>query len=321
MTIWRTAVSALLLACLGTSAHAQETWPAKSVKLIVPSSPGGGTDAYARIIAQALTEATQQQFVIDNRPGASGGIGAQAVAKSAPDGYTFLLSANAAIAINPALYKNLPFDAEKDFAPVTRGVMAPMVVVAHPDTGYKTLADLADAGKRTPGTIPYASAGGGSPPYLGVRMIEEATGAKFVHVPYKGVGPAYVDLIAGRIKFMFTDLATVQQHIKAGKVAALAVNQRTGLLPGTPTIAEAGWPQVEIWTSFSALAPAGTPAAVVNRLNTLIAAAMKNPSVAAKLDAQALVPVFDTPAEFGASLNKEREHWNAFIKRNHITPE
>ena len=302
-------------------AQGQELWPAKPVRLIVPSSPGGGTDAYARIIAQALSEATQQQFVIDNRPGASGGIGAQAVAKAAPDGTTFLLSANASIAINPALYKNLPFDADQDFAPVTRGVMAPMVVVAHPDTGYKTLADLADAGKRAPGTLAYASAGGGSPPYLGVRMIEEATGAKFVHVPYKGVGPAYVDLLAGRIRFMFTDLATVQQHIRAGKVVALAVNQRTPLLAGVPSIADAGWPQVEIWTSFSLLAPAGTAAATLSRLNTLVAAAMKTPAVAAKLDAQALVPVFDTPAEFNAALKKEREHWNAFIRRNHITAE
>lgn len=321
MTAFRLFLSALAALCVSAPTHAQETWPSKPVKFIVPSSPGGGTDAYARIIAQALSEATGQQFVIDNRPGASGGIGAQAVAKAAPDGYTFLLSANASIAINPALFKNLPFDADKDFAPVTRGVMAPMVVVAHPDTGYKTLADLAAAGKLAPASIAFASAGGGSPPYLGVRMIEEATGAKFVHVPYKGVGPAYVDLLAGRIKFMFTDLATVQQHLKAGKVVALALNQRTPLLPGVPSIAEAGWPQVEIWTSFSALAPAGTAAATVARLNALVATAMKTPAVAAKLEAQALVPVFDTPAEFSAALKKEREHWNAFIKRNNITPE
>ena len=313
--------AALAVFCLPANTIAQEVWPSRPVKLIVPSSPGGGTDAYARIIAQALSEATQQQFVIDNRPGASGGIGAQAVAKSAPDGTTFLLSANASIAINPALYKNLPFDADKDFAPVTRGVMAPMVVVAHPDTGFKTLADLMEAGKRAPGTLSYASAGGGSPPYLGVRMLEEAGGARFLHVPYKGVGPAYVDLLAGRVKFMFTDLATVQPHLKAGKVVALALNQRTPLLAGVPSIAEAGWPQVEIWTSFSVLAPAGTNGAVVSRLNTLIATAMKSPVVAGKLEAQALVPIFDTPAEFAAALKKEREHWSVFIKRNNITPD
>lgn len=319
--LFRALLAATIAGSVHSAAHAQDTWPSKPVKVIVPSSPGGGTDAYARIIAQALSEATKQQFIIDNRPGASGGIGAQAVAKAAPDGYTILLSANAAIAINPALYKNLPFDADKDFAPVTRGVMAPMVIAAFPGAGYKTLADLVNAGKREPNTIAYGSAGSGSPPYLGVRMLEEATGAKFVHVPYKGVGPAYVDLIAGRIKFIFTDLATVQQHIAAGKVSALAVNQRTALLPGVPSIAEAGWPKVEMFTSFSVLAPAGTPADIVNKLNAQLGAAMRSPAVAEKLTTQALVPVFDTPEQFTASLKQERAQWNAFVQRNNITPE
>jgi tripartite-type tricarboxylate transporter receptor subunit TctC len=314
-------IIALILTLAIAQTHAQDAWPAKPVKLIVPSSPGGGTDAYARIIAQALTEATKQQFVVDNRPGASGGIGAQAVAKSPPDGYTLLISANAAIAINPALYKSLPFDAERDFVPVTRGVMAPMVIAAYPGAGYKTLGDLVEAGKRAPETIAYGSAGGGSPPYLGVRMLEEATGAKFVHVPYKGVGPAYVDLLAGRIKFIFTDLATVQQHIAAGKAVALAMNERTSLAPGVPSIADAGWPKVEMWTSFSAMAPAGTPAAVVARINEQIGAAMKIPAVAERLRAQALVPVFDTPAQFAAAIKAERELWVAFVRRNNITAE
>ena len=311
----------LLLTLAALQATAQEAWPNRPVKLIVPSSPGGGTDVFARIIAQALTEAGKQQFVVDNRPGASGGIGAQAVAKAPPDGYTLLISANAAIAINPALYKSLPFDAERDFAPVTRGVMAPMVIAAYPDAGYKTLADLVNAAKRAPDTIAYGSAGGGSPPYLGVRMLEEASGAKFVHVPYKGVGPAYVDLLAGRIKFIFTDLATVQQYLTAGRAVALAMNERTSLLPDVPSIAEAGWPKVEMWTSFSALAPAGTPATIVNRINAQIAAAMKIPAVAERLRAQALVPVFDTPEQFAASLRQEREGWAAFVRRNNISAE
>ena len=311
----------MLLTLAALQATAQEAWPNRPVKLIVPSSPGGGTDVFARIIAQALTEAGKQQFVVDNRPGASGGIGAQAVAKAPPDGYTLLISANAAIAINPALYKSLPFDAERDFAPVTRGVMAPMVIAAHPDAGYKTLADLINAAKRAPDTIAYGSAGGGSPPYLGVRMLEEASGAKFVHVPYKGVGPAYVDLLAGRIKFIFTDLATVQQYLSSGRALALAMNERTSLLPGVPSIAEAGWPRVEMWTSFSALAPAGTPATIVNRINAQIAAAMKIPAVAERLRAQALVPVFDTPEQFAASLRQEREGWAAFVRRNNISAE
>jgi tripartite-type tricarboxylate transporter receptor subunit TctC len=317
----RRLIITLFLTLAAAQALAQDAWPSKPVKLIVPSSPGGGTDAFARIIAQALTEATRQQFVVDNRPGASGGIGAQAVAKSPPDGYTLLISANAAIAINPALYKSLPFDAERDFVPVTRGVMAPMVIAAYPGAGYKTLGDLIEAGKRAPETIAYGSAGGGSPPYLGVRMLEEAAGAKFVHVPYKGVGPAYVDLLAGRIKFIFTDLATVQQHIAAGKAVALAMNERTSLAPGVPSIADAGWPKVEMWTSFSAMAPAGTPAAVVARINEQIGTAMKTPAVAERLRAQALVPVFDTPAQFAAAIKAERELWVAFVRRNNITAE
>ncbi len=311
----------MLLTLAALQAPAQEAWPNRPVKLIVPSSPGGGTDVFARIIAQALAEASKQLFVVDNRPGASGGIGAQAVAKAPPDGYTLLISANAAIAINPALYKSLPFDAERDFAPVTRGVMAPMVIAAHPDAGYKTLADLVNAAKRAPDTIAYGSAGGGSPPYLGVRMLEEASGAKFVHVPYKGVGPAYVDLLAGRIKFIFTDLATVQQYLAAGRALPLAMNERTSLLPGVPSIAEAGWPRVEMWTSFSALAPAATPPAIVSRINTQIGAAMKIPAVAERLRAQALVPVFDTPEQFAVSLRQEREGWAAFVRRNNISAE
>ena len=317
----RRLIAILFLALAALPATAQDVWPSKPVKLVVPSSPGGGTDVYARILAQALSETTKQQFVVDNRPGASGGIGAQVVAKAPPDGYTLLVSANAAIAINPALYKNLPFDADRDFAPVTRGVMAPMVIAAFPGAGYKSLADLVEAGKRAPESIAYGSAGGGSPPYLGVRMLEEATGAKFVHVPYKGVGPAYVDLLAGRIRFIFTDLATVQQHIAAGKAVALAMNERTSLMPGVPSIAEAGWPKVEMWTSFSAMAPAGTPAAVVARINEQIGATMKTPAVAERLRAQALVPVFDTPEQFATSIKAERERWAAFVRRNNITAE
>lgn len=314
-------VAGIAFALTVGSAAAQDPWPSKPVKIIVPSSPGGGTDVYARLLAQALTETLKQQFIVENRPGASGNIGAQAVAKAAADGYTLLVSSNASIAINPALYKSLPFDADKDFTPVTRGVMAPMVLVAHADAGAKTLAELVDAGRRKPATIAYGSAGSGTPPYLGVRMVEEAADVRFVHVPYKGVGPAYQDLVTGRLQFMFTDLATAQPHLKGGKVIAIAVNQKTQLLPNVPTIAEAGWPKIEAWTSFSVLAPSGTPSAIVRRLSAEIGAAMKSPALADRLESQALVPIFDTPEEFAASLKREREHWAAFIRRNHITPD
>src|SRR3954470_8560783 len=163
----------LLIASLPTPA--QETWPAKPVRLIVPSSPGRGTDVFARILGRALGESLKQQFIVDNRPGASGNIGAAAAAKSAPDGYTFLVSANPALSVNPALYKNLPYDAERDFAPVTRGVMAPMAIVVHPSVPAKSLAELVSLSKTE--TLPFGSAGTGSPTYLGVRMLEESTGA------------------------------------------------------------------------------------------------------------------------------------------------
>ena len=314
----RAAACALLL--VAVPAGAQEAWPARPVKLIVPSSPGGGTDLYARLLGQSLGDALKQQFIVDNRPGASGNIGAEAAARSAPDGYTFLVSANPALTVNPSLYKKLPYDAERDFSPVTRGVIAPQVICVHPSLQVKTLGDLIALGKKDPGKIAFASAGTGSPTYLGVRMLEEVSGARFVHVPYKGVGQAYKDLLGGDIKFMFPDVASVMPHIRSGKVIALAVNQRTELLPGVPTLAEAGFP-VEVFTSFSVVAPAGTPRAIVERISAEIGKAMKSPALGEKLRAQALIPVFDTPERFAADLKKERDGWAAFIRRNGIVQE
>jgi len=308
------------LALLVAPAAGQESWPSRPVKFIVPSSPGGGTDLYARLLGQALGQALKQQFVIDNRPGASGNIGAEAAAKSAPDGYTFLVSANPALTVNPSLYKNLPYNAERDFAPVARGVIAPQVICIHPSLSANTLAELIAMGRRESGRIPFGSAGTGSPTYLGVRMLEEMSGARFVHVPYKGVGQAYKDLLGGEIKFMFPDVASAIPHIRSGRVVALAVNQRTPLLPGVPTLAEAGFP-IEVFTSFSVVAPAGTPGAVIQRVSAEIANAMKSSSLAQKLEAQALLPVFDTPEQFALALKKERDGWAAFIRRNGIVQE
>jgi len=302
-------------------AMAQDAWPNHPVRVVVPSSPGGGTDTFARLITQGLSEDLKQQFVVDNRPGASGNIGTDAVAKAQPDGYTMLVSATAAVAINPGLYRNLPFNVERDLVPVARGVNSPMVFCSNPTLDVKTLAELVALGKREPGTVPFASAGTGSTTYLGVKMLEEASGAKFLHVPYKGVGPAYQDLLGGQVKFMFTDLASVLQYVRAGRVLALAINVRSPLLPNTPTVAEAGIPGVEISNSFSVLMPAGTPRPIVARLAGAMARVMKNPALAQKLEGQALVPVSDTPEQFAASLKKEREQWAAFIRRNGIVQE
>src|SRR6266702_1770152 len=268
----------IFLALTGSPAHAQSAWPERAVRFIVPSSPGGGTDLYARQLAQALSESLKQQFIVDNRPGASGNIGAEAAAKSAPDGYTFLVTANPAIAVNPSLYKNLPYDAERDFVPVARGVVAPLVICVHPSVPARTLAELVALGRREPEKLSFGSAGTGSPTFLGIRMLEEVSGAKFLHVPFKGMGPALPALLGGQVNFAFPDAAIAIPHIKAGKLIPLAIIARTGLIPEVPTLAE-------------------------------------------KLEQQALIPVFDTPELFAAHLKEERTAWAAVIRRNAIVPD
>jgi tripartite-type tricarboxylate transporter receptor subunit TctC len=318
---WQVIGAACVLAAGAGAASAQGEWPARPVTLVVPSSPGGGTDVYGRLLAQALTEQLKQSFVVDNKAGASGAIGAAHVAKAPADGYTLLVASNASLSINPALYKSLTYNVFRDFAPVTRGVIAPMVVVANPGAGVKSLRELVERGKHEPGKLAYGTAGVGSPLYLGVRMIEAATGARFNHIPYKGVGPAYQDLIGGRVDFMLTDLASVRQYIDAGKVMALAVTDKTRLLPNVPTPAEGGVPGITAFTSFSVMVPAKTQPALVNRIAGEIQRAMKDPALVHRLEQQALVPVADTPEQFAASLKEEQQNWGTFIKQHNIQPE
>lgn len=308
---------ALVATVGGGVAFGQEDWPSRPVKLVVPSSPGGGTDVFARLLAKELSDAMKQQFVVENRPGASGNVGAQAVASAPRDGYTFLVASNASIAINPALYKDLPYNAERDLATVARGVMAVNVLIVNSSTGIKNVGELIAQAKRQPETLAFGSAGTGSPPYLGVRMIEEAGHVKFIHVPYKGVAPAYQDLLGGRIQFMYTDLASAIPYVNAGKFRVLAADRRTPLLQGIPTFPEAGLAGIDSPTSFSVMAPSGVPPAVLQKMAAEVTKALR--ALAPRLEQQALVPVFDTPAEFAADLAKERTHWAGFIKRNGIT--
>lgn len=318
----RRLVAALACAPLPAAVLAQDAaWPTRPVRVIVPSSAGGGTDVFGRILAQALSDQTKQNFVVENKPGASGNIGADLAARSEPDGYTILVASNSSLGINPVLLKQMPFDIEKDLQPITRGVFAPMAIVASPATGWKTLRDMVEQGRKEPGKFAYGTAGVGSPLYMGVRMLEEVSGASFLHVPYKGVAPAYQDLLGGRVQFMLTDLASVEQHIQSGKLVPLAVTQKMKTLPNVPTVAEAGYPQWRAWTSFSVMAPAKVPPAIVRRIGDEIGKALRNPQVVQRLEQQALIPVYDTPQEFAADLRKEREHWGAFIKRNSITAE
>jgi len=299
--------------------HAQEQWPNKPVKLIVPSSPGGGTDVFARLLAQQLSEQTKHQFVVDNRPGASGNIGEQVAANAPKDGYTFLVASNSSTAINLWLHKDLSFDVRKDLVPVARGVYAIEVLIVNKDLPAKTLQEFLALAKSKPESLAYGTPVTGSAPYLGVRMIEELAGLKFIHAPYKGIGPAYQDLVAGRLQFIFADLASALSFVQSGKVRALAVDRKTPLLPNVPTLTEAGLPKFDSPIAFSVLAPAGVPQPVIQAMSAEVNKALK--AIQPRLEQQAYVPVFDTPAQFAASLDKERAMWGEFIKRNQISAE
>ena len=306
---------------LQSSPALAQTYPSRPVRVIVGFAPGGPNDIIARAYGARLAETFGQPFVVENRTGAGGNLAAEAVARAAPDGYTFLVSANPAIAVNPSLYKNLAYNAERDLVPVARGVVAPLVICVHPSVPARTLAELIALGKRDPGKLSFGSAGTGSPTFLGIRMLEEVSGAKFLHVPFKGMGPVIPALLGGQVNFAFPDAAIAIPHIKAGKLRALAIIERTHPLPEVPTLAEAGFPGLEIYSSFSVVAPAGTPPAIVQRMSVEIARAMKSPGLAGKLEHHTLIPVFDTPEQFAAHLKKEKAAWAAVIRRNAIVPD
>src|SRR3990172_5437810 len=304
---------ALLVALQAGHAVAQDTWP--SIKIIVPSSPGGGTDVYARILAFGLTDSLKQQVVVDNRPGGNAMIGAQVVARAAPDGYTIMVSASPALLLNPVIYKKLPYDADKDFAPISAGVISPLIFVVHPSVPARTLGELVAIGRKEPGKLNFGSAQITSATSLGVKILEHVSGAKFSHIPYKGLGQAFQNLLSGQIAFVLSDFPIALTHVRAGRLIALAGTHRTKALPDVPTTEEAGFPIGEVNASFMVAAPAGTPSPIVHRLNEEINRLMKTPAIAEKLDAQVLIPVFGTPEEFAARLKSQRAMWTDIIAR------
>ena len=314
-------IFATLSGVLAAQAPAQDVWPSRPVRLIVPVSPGGGSDTYARLLAQGLGEALKRQFIVDNRPGAGENIGAEIAARAAPDGYTFLVAGSPALVINPSLYKNLPYSAERDFTPVARGVISPVVMTAHPSVPARTLPALIALAKRQPGTVSYGSSGPGSATNLSVKMLEEAAKVRFLHVPYKGGGQAVVGLLRGEVAFMSSTVVAAQPHIQSRRLWPLAASHRSPNLPGTPTFAEAGYPQVDAYPTFSVVAPARTPSAIIQRMSVEIVGLMKSPAFRERLDAQALIPVFDTPGEAATVLKKERARYAEVIRRNNIVAE
>ncbi|MBV1796761.1 tripartite tricarboxylate transporter substrate binding protein [Siccirubricoccus sp. G192] len=309
-----------LLATLATlpiapAALAQNWAPERPVRLVVPYSAGGSTDVTARLVAQALGERLGQPVVIENRPGAGGNIAAEHVAHSAPDGYTLLIATSSVIATNQALYRNLPFDAVRDFAPITQIAFVPNLLVVHPDVPARSLAELIALAKSRPGQLNYGSAGSGTSQHLAGALFAAQAGVQVVHVPYRGGAPAVTDLIAGKIQMIMSPLVEVIAHVQAGRLRPLGVTtrRRSPLLPEVPTIAEA-MPGFEITLWNGLLAPAGTPPAIVARLATEAAGVLRTPEMQRKLAEQGSEPVGSTPEEFAAFIRTEIPKWTEIVR-------
>ncbi len=303
-------------------AQAQTTYPTRVVRLIVPSSPGGGTDISARILAPQLTQFLGQQVVVENRPGAGTMIGGEAVARAAPDGYTLLMGIST-LAINPAMYKKVPYDALKDLAPISQAVALSNVLVIHPSLPSRNLKEFIGFVKARPGQINFASAGVGTSPHLSMELFLVLAKLKMLHVPYKGSGPGVTDLIAGHVPVMMPNMLSAQPHIKSGRLRALGVTG-TKRAPGAddiPTIAEAGVPGYEAVQWYGVLAPAGTPNDIISKLHAGVVRALQNPDVKKRLLNDGAEPVGSSPAEFAAYIRSETEKWAKVIKAAGIQPE
>jgi tripartite-type tricarboxylate transporter receptor subunit TctC len=295
----------LLGVFVGTSAMAQ-TFPSKSIRIVVPFAPGGGADIIARIIGQKMSETWGQQVVVDNRAGASGNIGAEIVAKSPADGYT-LLMASSALAINPSVYKSVPYDPVKDFAPITQPGLLPNILVVHPSLPVRTTKDLVALAKSKPGQLSYASAGAGTGTHLAAEMFKLMAGVDLVHVPYKGGGALIGDLLGGQVPLTFATLPSVMPYIKADRLRPIAVTtlERWPGLPNVPTMAQSGYKDFEISTWIGLLAPGGTPKDVVNKLNAETVRIVRLPEVRQRLEDLGIQQVADTPEHFERYIRSE----------------
>jgi tripartite-type tricarboxylate transporter receptor subunit TctC len=307
------ATIALLASALPASA---QNYPSRSIAVVVPFPAGGSADTLARLIGQMLSERLGQAVIVENKPGAGGNLGTDAVAKAAPDGYTLLLTPSS-IAIAPALYTKLPFDPIKDFAPVTLLGSIPMVVVVYPEFPPKTLAELIALAKAKPGEISYASAGNGSTNHLAVELFKIKTGIDMLHVPYRGNPLAVVDVIAGRVPVFFDFVLTGLPHVREGKVRALAVTgaHRSQVLPDVPTVAEAGVPGFEASTWFAVYAPAGTKPEIVEKLNTEILAVLALPKIRERLTALGVDILAEGPQGLAALTKSDLEKWGPIVQK------
>lgn len=316
-----TASAAALCSLTGLGAQAQGAWPNKPVRIVVPFAPGGTTDILARAVAPELSRVFGQQFVVENKAGAGGNLGAEAVAKSAPDGYTLLMGTVGTHGINRALYPKLPYDPIKDFAPVTLVASVPNVMVVNAElakaNNINTVQDFIKLAKSRPGKLNMASSGNGTSIHLAGELFKSQTGTFMTHIPYRGSGPALLDLVGGQVDVMFDNLPSAMQLIKGGKIKALALTSstRSAALPDAPTIEEAaGLKGFEATSWFGLLAPAGTPPEVVNRIQQEVARALASPAINEKMVSQGAIPSGNTPAQFVALIDSEHKKWAQVVK-------
>ena len=301
---------------------AAQTYPAKPVRLIAASSPGSAVDIVARIVAPRLAEQLGQQFIVDNRAGAGGNLGAEIAAKAPPDGYTLFMG-TPAHAINTALYRKLNYDLARDFAPVSQLTSGQYVIVVHPSLPVKSVKELIALARAKPGQLNFASAGSGNATHLAGELFKSLARVNIVHVPYKGSGPALTDLIGGQVQLMFSNLTSALPHVRTGRLRALAVTgeKRATVAPELPTVIEAGVPKYVVISWFGVLAPAGTSQGIIMRLNGEIERALRAPDVQERLAGEGAEPAPNSPERFAAFLRDEMMQWTKVVRSAGIRPE
>jgi tripartite-type tricarboxylate transporter receptor subunit TctC len=312
----RTLLATLALLAAAPAVLAADAWPNKPIRLIVPFPPGGSSDIAARLVAPKLAQALGQPFVIDNKPGAGGGLGLEATAKSPPDGYTFVLAAAGGMTINPSLYPKLSYSPSKDLTPVGGFGTSQFVLIANDQLPARDVRQLIAQAKAAPGRMSYASGGNGTAMHLAGELFKSMTGTHIVHIPYRGTGPATLATMAGETQFAIADLTSVQQAVKGGKVRILAVlgAQRTALAPEIPTLAEAGVPGYDAVGWFALFAPAGTPPAIVERMNKELTAVLGQPEVRERFAVAGLEPQASTPQQLAQRVQDETAKWAKVVK-------
>jgi tripartite-type tricarboxylate transporter receptor subunit TctC len=310
------AAVAAALGMLASSLCGAQTYPSKSVRIVVPFAPGGPNDVIARIVGQKLTELWSHTFVIENRGGAGGTIGVDMGAKSAPDGYTLIMGGSSNLAVAPSLYAKLPYDPLRDLAPVSNCAFVPYVVTVNPGVPAKNIKELVAIAKTKSGFLSYGSSGTGSMSSLAAELINSTMGTQIVHVPYKGTAPSVTDMIAGQIDMMVADLSAVAPHAKSGKLRMIATagSKRTRGAPDLPTVAESGYPGYAVDAWFGIVAPAKTPADIVGKVSSAIVGAMKSPDVRSRFEQLGYDPIGNSAAEFGATIRADIEKFAKIIK-------